>query len=82
MILKEGSKAIIYDKSFDTEYGTYEVSVDTEVKENMLMIYEGYLCCTDKIEKVDDKTHRINVYMQDALVVRNGILFQGIAETD
>lgn len=82
MLIQKGSKVIIYDKSFDIESNLIEVNSDFELEINTIMIHENYLCCVDNIYKRKDGNIIIEVYMQDAVVVKNKIIYKSIFDSE
>jgi hypothetical protein len=81
MLIKEDDKVIIHDKSFDNNSELIHVSHEFELIENSIMLHDEYLCCVDKIHVREDGVKIIDVYMQDALVIRDGVLFENISDS-
>lgn len=82
MIIPEGSKIVIYDKSLSATYENIRAEADMKIHDNSIMLLQGYLCCTDNdcVKKIDENVYQINVYCQDALCVRGGVLYESITD--
>lgn len=87
MVIPEGSKVQVMLKGCSSDYviATAETSRDIKIEANSIMMIDGGLACTDSwmpVEKINDDTYQINVYIQDAYGIRNGYLIESITESD
>lgn len=85
MLIPEGSSVIIQDRSFNIKNAPVEAATDIEVVANQIMLIEGYLCCTIEYAPVKDLgngTYQIDVYAQDALVIRDGHMYKDMSDAE
>lgn len=85
MLIPEGSSIIVQDHSFNIKNVPVEATADIEVVENQIMLIDGYLCCTIEYSPVKDLgngIYQIDVYAQDALVIRDGHMYKDMSDAE
>ena len=85
MIIPEGSRIIIRDNSFNIKHSPVETATDIDVVENQLMMFNGYLCCTSSynpVVRLEDELYQVNVWAQDALIVKDECIYKSISDAE
>ena len=85
MLIPEGSSIIVQDRSFNIKNAPVKATADIEVVENQIMLIDGYLCCTIEYLPVKDLgngIYQIDIYAQDALVIRDGQMYKDMSDAE
>ena len=80
MIINAGDKIIIHNLSHDSSGEVITADSTFEIKENMLILDNGYLCSTESINKDENGITIINVYEQDSLCVNGAYLYKSLSD--
>lgn len=82
MKILEGSKIIIKDRSYYTNYDPIEAYEDLDIESNSITMLDGWLCVIADVRKVDEMVFEVSVYAQDAVLIENGYMKQSAMESD
>lgn len=85
MKIKEGSQVIIQDLTFNIKDAPVEAVTDIEIVGNEAMMFDGYLCQVDSYNSVielGNEVYQINVWAKDAILVKDGSLYQSISDVE
>lgn len=82
MKIPEGSKIIIKDHSYHTSFEPVEAYEDLDIEPDAITMLDGWLCSIDGVRKTDEYTFEIDVYAQDAVLIKDGYMKQSAMESD
>lgn len=82
MRIQEDSNVIIKDCSGYSRLGIFVPNREIELIENSIILVDGGLYSIDRIRYVRDKYYEVDVYWKDAVLAKDGKLFESASDND
>lgn len=70
----------IKDFSGSAELGKFVTNADMEIECNQIILIDGGLYSIDKVKHIEGACYEIGVYWQDAVLAKDGVLFESLID--